>query len=54
MAVTFQRSIVLGELLGWHIHDALLDDVGRVPRAPWQPLGPLGVETLDLHHKSPD
>jgi len=37
-------TMVLGEVLGWHIDDALVDPDGRVPSAAWGPLGRLGVE----------
>jgi len=37
-------TMVLGEIQGWHIHDALVDADGRAPSARWGPLGRLGVE----------
>jgi flavin reductase (DIM6/NTAB) family NADH-FMN oxidoreductase RutF len=37
-------TMVLGEILGWHLHDDLVDEEGRVPSMGWGPLGRLGVE----------
>ena len=36
--------LLLGEVLGWHVDDALLDDEGRVWAARWDPLTRLGVD----------
>jgi flavin reductase (DIM6/NTAB) family NADH-FMN oxidoreductase RutF len=37
-------TMVLGQVLGWHVHDELVDAEGRVPSVGWGPLGRLGVE----------
>ena len=36
--------MVLGEVLGWHLRDDLVDAAGRIPSAGWGPLARLGIE----------
>ena len=37
-------TLVVGEVLGWHIDDAMLGEDGRIYSAGWEPLGRLGIE----------
>ncbi len=37
-------SLLLGEVLGWHVHDDLVDDEGRIRVEGWDPLARLGVD----------
>ena len=37
-------TLVIGEVLGWHVDDEVLGEDGRIYSACWQPLGRLGVE----------
>jgi flavin reductase (DIM6/NTAB) family NADH-FMN oxidoreductase RutF len=37
-------TLVIGEVLGWHVDEEVLGEDGRVYSARWQPLGRLGVE----------
>jgi flavin reductase (DIM6/NTAB) family NADH-FMN oxidoreductase RutF len=37
-------TLVIGEVLGWHIDDAMLGEDGRIYSEGWQPLARLGVE----------
>ena len=37
-------TLVIGEVLGWHIDDAMLGEDGRIYSERWQPLARLGVE----------
>ncbi|MEE2830691.1 MAG: flavin reductase family protein [Myxococcota bacterium] len=36
--------LVLGEVLGWHVDDRLLDAEGRISFAAWGPLARMGVD----------
>jgi flavin reductase (DIM6/NTAB) family NADH-FMN oxidoreductase RutF len=36
--------LLLGEVLGWHVDDGLLDEEGRVWASRWDPLTRLGVD----------
>ncbi len=37
-------TLIVGEILGWHVDDAMVGEDGRVYSARWKPLGRLGVE----------
>ncbi|MCP4871947.1 MAG: flavin reductase family protein [Proteobacteria bacterium] len=37
-------SLILGEVLGWHVHDELVDADGRVAAGAWDPLARLGID----------
>jgi len=37
-------TVVVGEVLGWHVDDELRDDEGRIASVGWGPLGRLGVD----------
>ncbi len=37
-------TLVIGEVLGWHVDEEVLGEDGRIYSARWQPLGRLGVE----------
>jgi flavin reductase (DIM6/NTAB) family NADH-FMN oxidoreductase RutF len=37
-------SLILGEVLGWHVHDDLVGEDGRIGVAGWDPLVRLGVD----------
>jgi len=37
-------SLILGEVLGWHVRDDLVGEDGRVRVAGWDPLARLGVD----------
>ncbi len=39
-----ETCLILGEVLGWHIKDELLDDEGRAWALRWDPLARLGVD----------
>jgi len=39
-----QTTLVLGEVLGWHIAEGLRDASGRIPSTSWAPLARLGVD----------
>ena len=36
------NHLLLGEVLGWHVEDALVDEEGRIA-SDWDPLGRLGI-----------
>ena len=37
-------TVVIGEVLGWHVAEGLRDAQGRISAADWGPLGRLGVD----------
>lgn len=37
-------SLILGEVLGWHVHDDLIDEEGRIAVQGWDPLARLGID----------
>ncbi len=37
-------TLVVGEVLGWHVDDAMVGEDGRVYSGRWDPLGRLGIE----------
>lgn len=44
VGVSPSTTLVLGEVLGWHLAEGLRDESGRISATGWGPLGRLGVD----------